>query len=58
MQNINIKKMITKNTTEGLLSIAAAAAIHFVPDQLDHIVEGLLGILGLVEFSCHDDCNS
>ena len=42
-----ILSTISGERIKGVVSIVAAVVMYFTPDQVDHIIEGLLGALGL-----------
>jgi hypothetical protein len=40
-------KAVTSPKVKGIVSIAAAAVMHFTPDNVDRVIEGLLGAFGI-----------
>lgn len=39
--------IITSNKVKGVVAIAAAVVMYFTPDEVDHIIEGLLSLFGI-----------
>lgn len=42
-----ILSIITGNKVKGIISITAAVVMYFTPDEVDHIIEGLLSAFGI-----------
>ena len=42
-----IMDIIKSNKTKGIVAIAAAVVMYFTPDEVDHIIEGLLSLFGI-----------
>ena len=40
-------KLITNDKFKGIVAIAAAVLMYFTPDEIDKIIEGLLGVHSL-----------
>lgn len=43
-------ELITNNKVKGIIAIAAAVVMYFTPDEIDKIIEGLLGAFGISQF--------
>lgn len=43
-------KLITNDKFKGIVAIAAAVLMYFTPDEIDKIIEGLLGAFGISQF--------
>ena len=50
----SIISIITSNKFKGLVSVAAAVVMYFTPDEIDHIIEGLLGAFGISALVIND----
>lgn len=48
--NNNLVELITNNKVKGIIAIAAAFIMYFTPDEIDKIIEGLLGAFGISQF--------
>lgn len=44
---MNIKEVLTSDRVKGLIAIAAAVVMYYTPDEIDHIIEGLLSVFGI-----------
>lgn len=44
---MNIINIITSPKIKGIVAIGAAVVMYFTPDEVDHIIEGLLGVFGI-----------
>lgn len=44
---MNIKEVLTSDRVKGLIAIAAAVVMYYTPDEVDHIIEGLLSVFGI-----------
>ena len=44
---MNIKEVLTSDKIKGIVAIGAAVIMYFTPDEVDHIIEGLLSIFGI-----------
>ncbi len=42
-----ITDIINSNKTKGIIAIAAAVVMYYTPDEVDHIIEGLLSLFGI-----------
>ena len=42
-----IINIITSPKFKGLIAVGAAVVMYFTPDEVDHIIEGLLGAFGI-----------
>jgi hypothetical protein len=43
----NLKDLILDDKTKGIIAIAAAIIMHYTPDHIDILIEGILGIYGI-----------
>ncbi len=48
--NTSLVELITNNKVKGVIAIAAAFIMYFTPDEIDKIIEGLLGAFGISQF--------
>ena len=46
----NFIKILTDPKTKGIISVVAAVVMYYTPDQIDTIIEGLLGAFGISQF--------
>lgn len=44
---INLLPLLLAPKAKGIVSIAGAALMVIMPDEIDHIIEGLLGFFGV-----------
>ena len=44
---MNIKEVLTSDKIKGIVAITAAVVMYFTPDEVDHIIEGLLSVFGI-----------
>lgn len=44
---MNIKEVLTSDKIKGMVAIGAAVVMYFTPDEIDHIIEGLLSVFGI-----------
>ena len=51
---MNILDFITGNKVKGIISIAAAVVMYFTPEEVDHIIEGLLSAFGITSLFITD----
>ena len=51
---MNIKEVITSDKLKGIIAIGAAVVMYFTPDEVDHIIEGLLSVFGISELVIGD----
>lgn len=42
--------LITNDKFKGIIAIAAAVLMYYTPDEIDKIIEGLLGAFGISQF--------
>ena len=49
-----IISIITGNKVKGIISITAAVVMYFTPDEVDHIIEGLLSAFGITSLFITD----
>ena len=42
--------LITNEKFKGLVAIIAAVVMYYTPDEIDKIIEGLLGAFGISQF--------
>lgn len=42
--------LITNDKFKGIIAIAAAVIMYYTPDEIDKIIEGLLGAFGISQF--------
>ena len=43
-------KIITNDKCKGIVAIIAAVVMYYTPDEIDKIIEGLLGAFGISQF--------
>lgn len=43
-------ELIKNNKFKGIVAIIAAIVMYFTPDEVDKIIEGLLGAFGISQF--------
>ena len=48
---MNIKEVANNPQFQGLISIAAAVIMYFTPDEIDHIIEGMLSVFGIAKLT-------
>ena len=44
---MSIKDLIINPKVKGIVAIGAAVVMYFTPDEVDHIIEGLLSVFGI-----------
>ena len=44
---MKIRDLILSPELKGIIAIGAAIAMYFTPDEIDHIIEGLLSAFGV-----------
>ena len=44
---MKIRDLILSPKIKGIIAIGAAIAMYFTPDEIDHIIEGLLSVFGI-----------
>ena len=44
---INLLPLLLAPKAKGIVSLASAALMVIMPDEIDHIIEGLLGLFGV-----------
>lgn len=44
---INLLPLLISPKAKGIASLASAALMMVMPDEVDHILEGLLGLFGI-----------
>ena len=44
---MSIKDLFISPKIKGILAISAAVVMYFTPDEVDHIIEGLLSVFGI-----------
>lgn len=49
----SLVELLTNNKVKGIIAIAAAVVMYFTPDEIDKIIEGLLGAFGISQFIIH-----
>lgn len=42
--------LITNDKFKGIVAIIAAVVMYYTPDEIDKIIEGLLGAFGISQF--------
>ena len=53
----SIISFITSNKVKGIVAIAAAVVMYYTPDEVDHIIEGLLSLFGISTLIISDKKN-
>lgn len=43
----SIIQFILSNRFKGIVAIVAAVVMYYTPDEVDHIIEGLLSLFGI-----------
>ena len=51
---MNILDFMTVNKIKGIISITAAVVMYFTPEEVDHIIEGLLSAFGITSLFISD----
>lgn len=46
----SLVELLTNNKVKGIIAIAAAVLMYYTPDEIDKIIEGLLGAFGISQF--------
>lgn len=49
MKTNSIGEILNDPKVQGIVSIAAAVVMYFTPDEVDHVIEGLLGLFGIAK---------
>ena len=44
---MSIKDLFISPKIKGIVAIGAAVVMYFTPDEVDHIIEGLLSVFGI-----------
>ncbi|MBO5810434.1 MAG: hypothetical protein J6R32_06360 [Bacteroidales bacterium] len=44
---MSIKDLFISPKIKGIVAISAAVVMYFTPDEVDHIIEGLLSVFGI-----------
>lgn len=44
---INLLPLLISPKVKGITAIGASVLMYFMPDEVDHIIEGLLGLFGI-----------
>ena len=44
---MSIQDIIINPKVKGIVAIGAAVIMYFTPDEVDHIIEGLLSVFGI-----------
>ena len=44
---MSIKDLLINPKVKGIVAIGAAVVMYFTPDEVDHIIEGLLSVFGI-----------
>lgn len=44
---MSIKDLFISPKIKGIVAIGAAVVMYFTPDEIDHIIEGLLSVFGI-----------
>ena len=44
---MSIQDLIISPKVKGIVAIGAAVIMYFTPDEVDHIIEGLLSVFGI-----------
>ena len=50
-RNMNIGEVLNNSKVQGIISIAAAVVMYFTPDEVDYLIEGLLGMFGIAKLT-------
>ena len=46
----SLVELLTNNKVKGIIAIVAAVVMYYTPDEIDKIIEGLLGAFGISQF--------
>lgn len=46
----SLVELLTNNKVKGIIAIAAAVLMYYTPDEVDKIIEALLGAFGISQF--------
>lgn len=46
----SLLELLTNNKFKGIVAIVAAVLMYYTPDEIDKIIEGLLGAFGISQF--------
>lgn len=46
----SLLELLTNNKFKGIVAIVAAVVMYYTPDEIDKIIEGLLGAFGISQF--------